>query len=70
MCMPGERSELSSSAPSFTGMNGLWAGTLHKGVPHSAQKALLTSAPLSPLLRYTLGSPLVTETAEIGASPT
>jgi hypothetical protein len=50
MCIAGERSELSSRAPSLIVMKSALAGTLHNGVPQSGQKALPTSAPLSPLL--------------------
>src|ERR1700674_3291566 len=50
-CRAGVRSELWSSAPSLTVVNGALAGKLHNGVPQFGQKARPASAPLSPLLK-------------------
>ena len=48
-CRAGVRSELWSSAPSLTVVNGALAGKLHNGVPQFGQKARPASSPLSPL---------------------
>jgi hypothetical protein len=69
-CISGMRSELSSNDPSFTGTKGKLAGMLHSGVPHSPQNVRPTSSPLSPLVRNTFASPLVTSKAVVDTKPT